>query len=489
MAAHVSGRRQSTRQIRTSTTRPLNYYARTFDGRGAAGADAGASSSHAQPGFFPAITHFTDAVDALPQEMIRHFSMLKEVEAKVHQPDEELRRLSDGISRLPPPPKSYVPSHESHFPGLSAQNSIKASRNGSVNSAFTPLHPPVADGPATAGQATPNDAQNESERQQLFRQLNYTIIHMAPILDEKMAVLSTANQLLRQQLDRMESSYRYVSEEVSDEARFGNPKHWAYVTEKEPKKPPERSRRENAGTNHYNAAVDDLASARSEARREAVQAKRRRHQVDSDFDDAPAPRKGPKGRRPAAEAADGRSVGLGITNGVGGPGKKRKTAAAPGMERSISAAMRGQVNASHGSGQPTPAAEPKKRTKAAPGPAPKKRYAYVYGSQVLYVLTPVAEIKFWPVPRHGLYRLHSLARFLKKRTIHDLRHPEGVKTRPPTSLQPSLQIPQRSVPHPQLRINRSTAQRLYKSKSQRHLLRRKWPLSSRKRQRRRQRRP
>ena len=372
MAAPVAARRQSTRQVRSSAARPLNYYARTFD-RGAGNAGGAGSRANAQPGFFPAITHFTDAVDALPQEMIRHFSMLKEVEAKVHQPDEELRRLSDFIARLPPSHKTHIPTQEGHFPGLSAQNSVRASRNGSVHSSFTPMQLQSAVGASTADQTSPSDAQSEAERQQLYRQLNYTIMHMAPMLDEKMAVLSTANQILRKQLDRLESSYRFVGDELSDEARFGSMRHWAFVTEKETKKPPERARRENAGTNNYAAGVDDFASVRSEARREAMHARKaRRQQLDSDFDDAPAPKKGPKGRKPAVEATDGRSVGLGILNGASGPGKKRKAPGAATMERSMSAAMRGTLNQSP---LETPPVEPiKKRAKTAPGPAPKKRY-------------------------------------------------------------------------------------------------------------------
>ena len=385
MAAPVASRRQSARQIRTSATRPLNYYARAFDGRVIANPGDGAlASSSVQPGFFPAITHFTDAADALPQELIKHFSMLKEVDAKVHQPDEELRRLSDAIATLPPPPKPVIPTHDGHFPGLSAQNSIGASRNGSVNSVFTPLHIQPASTQPVASQSTLSDGQTEIERQQLFRQLNYTIKHLAPMLDEKMAVLVTANHVLRKQLDRLESSYRYVGHEISDEARFGSIRHWAYVTEKEAKKPPERSRRENAGTNNYAAAVDDFASIRSEARREAMQAKRaRKQQVDSDFDDAPTARKGGKGRKPAAEPADGRSVGLGITNGGPVQGKKRKVPGGATMERSISAAMRGAFTRSP---RETPAAEPgKKRTKAAPAAAPKKRSGRPNGREVCWL--------------------------------------------------------------------------------------------------------
>ena len=45
------------------------------------------------PGFLPALTHFTDSVDAFPKELIKHFSMFKEVEAKIHDPEQVLEML------------------------------------------------------------------------------------------------------------------------------------------------------------------------------------------------------------------------------------------------------------------------------------------------------------------------------------------------------------------------------------------------------------
>ena len=370
MSIPVPGRRQSTRQVRTSTTRPTNYYARTFSGRIAGAGDPG-PGSNAQPGFFPAITHFTDAVDALPKAVVKHFSMLKEVEAKVHPQDTELRRIAEELAKLPPPPRSNLHIHEGHFPGLSLYNSVNGSRNASVQS-FTPLQLPQV-----ASQASP-DAQPEAERRKLFAAMNQTIMEIAPMLDEKIAVLNTANETLKTQLRRMESSYVHVSDEISPEARWGSTTHWAYVTDKETKKTgPERSRRDAAGANSLAAAAaqveGDLAAARSEARREAMQAKKsRKHAIDSDFDDAPASRKVAKTKKTTAPGEDGRyKVGLGITNGVGGPGKKRKNAAAQPMERSVSAALQGRVVSPMGTPGPDVG---KKRTKAVPGAPPKKRF-------------------------------------------------------------------------------------------------------------------
>lgn len=97
----TAGTRTSTRQGR-ATVRPTNYYARSFAGRLAAhGLEQTPEASNSAPGFFPALTHFTGAVDAFPKEIIKHFSMFKEVEAKLHDPELLLEELLNEIARLP----------------------------------------------------------------------------------------------------------------------------------------------------------------------------------------------------------------------------------------------------------------------------------------------------------------------------------------------------------------------------------------------------
>ncbi|KAF2434482.1 hypothetical protein EJ08DRAFT_605837 [Tothia fuscella] len=380
MANTAPGRRQSTRQVRTSTNRPQNYYARNFSSRGVNNGEVSLSND-AAPGFCPAITHFTEAVDALPKEVVRHFSMLKEVEAKLHVPDEELRRLAHDISQLPPPPRT-IHHTQPHFPGLSARNSMNGSINGSIHGAQTPLYQPPASTQQSAllmGQV--EETEGDRHRQHLYYQLWQNIVTMGPIMDEKIAVLSTANQTLERQLERMQSSYLHIPEEVSDIARLGDPKHWAYVTDKETKKTaPERTRRDVANANTLAAAAaaaaaqdDGEAAVRSNARREAVAARKQRAQaVDSDFDDRPVPKKGPGKGRKAVD--DGKSLGgLGITNGASAPVKRRKVTAGtvPG-ERSMSAALAGTLGRGQGSPRETPEVA-KKRGK--PGPLPGRKKA------------------------------------------------------------------------------------------------------------------
>lgn len=97
----TTGTRTSTRQGR-ATVRPTNYYARTFAGRlAASGLEQTPETSSGAPGFLPALTHFTSAVDAFPKELIKHFSMFKEVEAKLHDPELMLEELLGEIAQQP----------------------------------------------------------------------------------------------------------------------------------------------------------------------------------------------------------------------------------------------------------------------------------------------------------------------------------------------------------------------------------------------------
>lgn len=112
MPPTTAGTRTSTRQGR-ATVRPTNYYARTFAGRlAASGLEQTPDTSSGAPGFLPALTHFTGAVDAFPKEIIRHFSMFKEVEAKVHDPELLLKELLDDIAQLPVTTKAQLRARE-----------------------------------------------------------------------------------------------------------------------------------------------------------------------------------------------------------------------------------------------------------------------------------------------------------------------------------------------------------------------------------------
>lgn len=398
--AGASNRRQSTRPARTTASRPANYYARPFAGRGSIlGTADNASASQTAPGFFPAITHFTDAITALPKEIIKHVSLLKEVEAKLHAPQQEAQALVETIKELPTPPRREFDAFLATLQGMSAPGSTTASVAGSVGRghghAFRP--PPVEHTAQSEGQRATAE-QADLHRRQLFKNLCMTlhqIVQPQGSLDEKVSVLSSANMALDTQLQRMTSSYNHLDNEISEEARYGSLTHWAYhdKTDMEKKKVTsnERTRRDVASANNLAAAAaavheGDIAATRSEARREAMQAKRsaRAAHIDSDFEDTRPPLKRPpanRGRKvlEPGSAADGKVQGLGITNG---PKRRKveKTAAlgGTGMERSMSTAMKIAAGASGGRGGGSPRATPglegpKKATKAPPVPVQARK--------------------------------------------------------------------------------------------------------------------
>jgi hypothetical protein len=121
----TTGTRTSTRQGR-ATVRPTNYYARTFAGRlAASGLEQTPEDSNSAPGFLPALTHFTGAVDSFPKEIINHFSMFKEVEAKLHDPEQMLKELFHEIAQLPVTTKGQLCNgeHESASAGSGTEAS------------------------------------------------------------------------------------------------------------------------------------------------------------------------------------------------------------------------------------------------------------------------------------------------------------------------------------------------------------------------------
>jgi hypothetical protein len=413
-AATASDRRQSTRQGRT-TVRPTNYYARTFAGRLANGLEQTPESSNSTSGFMPALTHFTQAVDAFPKELIKHFSMFKEVEAKFHDPEHELKLLFDEIAQLSVTTKGRQEAAARNHTGRA--NSANISVNGSMMDGAARHQQLAVDLYPADFNSLPPEEQADLKKRQLFYRLRIVVASMIPTLDEKLVVLTSAKTTMDKGLARMNNSYHHLDSEISEEARYGSLSHWAYADKEEKKKggqSHERHRREVVSANNLAAAAqavheaDSTAAAKSEARREAMLANKRSRQqhVDSDFDDRPV-KKTQKRKAIAADIAveDARGIGLGITaNGVAPQGKRKKTekalaaavAAAPPMERSLSSLVKtigtggrngtspratpGADNggAGAGAGAGTGAGTGKRKPRAPPAPAPRKHALPAY---------------------------------------------------------------------------------------------------------------
>ncbi|KAK5116861.1 hypothetical protein LTR85_009121 [Meristemomyces frigidus] len=456
-------RTASGRAIRTNTTRPTNYYARPFGSLSAAPATNAADNEAqdaVQPGFFPALQYFSDAITALPKEVQRQFTLMKEVEAKIHGPNEQMGDIVDALMELP------IPLRKSTANGLSAaqqqgllsltrNNSAMGSASASLVNGFAGgrLHSAENSAPGSvASEEIPQaEAEEELARRKRYFELRILTHGLTQSLDEKNLVLAEANRVLALQLLRVDSVMPHVENEISEEARLGSMTHWAYSDNRQKKTAPAAAatRRDVAATNNLAAAANaihetEIAQARRDAGREVAKerhvgkGKRQQEQLDSDFDDKPRKAHAKLAGKGKAAAGQAAATGLGIsTNGE--PVKRRKVdkgLGAPGMERSMSGMSKGGKTARE-TPRSTPAAEPtKKAPKAKPAPTlPKKRIANsaqnspALASSPLHSTFIVANME--PPPSA---RLQS-ARLRQNSSATNLRHERLVdnESRPPSA--------------------------------------------------------
>ncbi|KAL7958262.1 hypothetical protein V8C34DRAFT_153317 [Trichoderma compactum] len=319
-------RSQPVRQTRTNPPRSSATAARsgTRDSLGGPVGD--------QPiDIFPAITHFADTITALPKELVRHFTLLKEVDAKIFAPQEQLFKLV-ASARTFAIPEALASNDASSTTALSsAPANAQASSNGI---AFKQHHQPVISTEDTNGGVF--DPSN-LHRRQLFRQTAIKIQEMLVSLEEKNHVISTANEALQRQLARAEDVWPYLENEFSDEAKWGSTTHWAYPENRNGKssQAAERSRRDGAAVISAAAqALAEQAAARSDARKQAVQAKKSQkvHALDSEADDHDSRNKDGSNKKTSSskvrKTADSNNIGLGISTGASSnsnpPQKRRK---------------------------------------------------------------------------------------------------------------------------------------------------------------------
>jgi hypothetical protein len=104
-AANSSGVRHSARQTRTNPSRTSKTVGRTsLLGQNVHSHAPGTATRNINPlphGFYPAITHFTDAIAAVPREFRRHTSLLKEVDGKAWALEENLSQSLNSASFSP----------------------------------------------------------------------------------------------------------------------------------------------------------------------------------------------------------------------------------------------------------------------------------------------------------------------------------------------------------------------------------------------------
>ncbi|KAH7156778.1 hypothetical protein EDB81DRAFT_787904 [Dactylonectria macrodidyma] len=383
-------RSQPVRQTRTNPPRSSANVGR------ASGRDlVGAGSLSDQPiEIFPAITHFADAITALPKELVRHFTLLKEVDAKLFAPEDQLFRLVAAAAKAPlPEPRPSNEASSSIAPGsapMSAQNSSSgiAATNG-------PHLVPSADNSHKDLVFDPSNL----PRRHLYRQTAIKIQEMLVSLEEKNHVISTANEALQAQLARIDDVWPHLENEFSEETKWGSTTHWAYPENRTGRSSQaDRARRDGAAAISAAAqALADEAAARSDARKQAVLAKKasrnqtnnanNAHNHDDEFDDHEGRHKSenkkPQGSK-SRKTTEANNVGLGITTTP----TTTTTAATPSSNppqkrRKVEKPTNG-VTSDRAMSTVFGAAAPKAKTtspRATPAPeGPKKRKALPSGS-------------------------------------------------------------------------------------------------------------
>ena len=347
----ATNRRQPIRQTRTNPARTAS----NPQVQGGALAQLPDSERNANPGFFPAIQHFTDAIAALPKEMIRHYTMLKEVDAKIYGPEALLGELVNQALKAPLPPQPTPTIQRSGE--IQDANAVSASDH-----VVSVLDPANASRLGEPSQPNGQDDPAQWARRRHFHSIRQAMADMLGTLDEKNHVLNTALDGLDKQMRRCNSSYPFIEEEISEEARYGSLTHWAYTDRTAEKKGMISGERTRRAANHAaaNAAMQEAegAAIRSEQRRDALAAKKHRNQhVDSDFDESRTMNKrtqaASKGRK-AADPTLSNGVGLGIVNGGAPPSKRRKVEKVPGSTLAPDRAMASVFGTHAGSGRAGP---------------------------------------------------------------------------------------------------------------------------------------
>ncbi|KAF4970726.1 hypothetical protein FZEAL_9983 [Fusarium zealandicum] len=401
-------RSQPVRQTRTNPPRSTANLGRS----GAARDSIGGSDQSID--IFPAITHFADAITALPKELVRHFTLLKEVDAKLFAPEEHLSRLVAAAANAPlPEPRTNNEASSGIAPASAPMSAQNSSSGITMNNSLQPV--PSVDESHKDLVFDPSNL----PRRHLFRQTAVKVQEMLVSLEEKNHVISTANEALEAQLARIEDVWPHLENEFSDEAKWGSTTHWAYPENRISRSSHvDRTRRDGAAAISAAAqALADEAAARSDARKQAVQAKKNSrnhnnnnnnnniqnqtntHNHDSDVEDhdgkqkADATKKTTKSRK----TAESNNVGLGITTASASnsnpPPKRRKvektTNGASTTERAMSSVFGNAApKAKTTSPRATPAPEAPKKRKALPSGSGQAKKRFVLLSLKHCMLDP-----------------------------------------------------------------------------------------------------
>ncbi|KAF3939866.1 hypothetical protein ABW19_dt0207633 [Dactylella cylindrospora] len=170
--------------------------------------------------FYPGLAAFTDAVEALPQETIRHFTLLREVDAKACGPEKLLRACMHEALLLPPSDSNNTLDPDTSLRHHSNHHRISGNSHRLGEDA-------LPNGEALHGDAAELEFPDHTRRSRLH-QVRMIISDLLLTLDEKIHVISTASEALTKHLVRIDDAYEVTGTEIDSIIRDGNPLHWAY---------------------------------------------------------------------------------------------------------------------------------------------------------------------------------------------------------------------------------------------------------------------
>ena len=215
----ASRRSQPPRQTRTNPARrtTLSTASKNAPRNGVNAAPPQASINQR---FYPALASFTDSIDALPAEIIRNFTLLREVDAKACHPEEQLRRYIAAVKSLPAPldPNEADPALDF----LRRQEKLKRRREEALMKGENP--PPETD-VEISGETV---EQYPETRRSRLQQIRMVLQDLLPMLDEKIHVITVTAETLNKHNLRVEQAYSFVKSEVPEVYRTGDPEHWGY---------------------------------------------------------------------------------------------------------------------------------------------------------------------------------------------------------------------------------------------------------------------
>lgn len=162
-------------------------------------------------GLYPGLNDFTDALEALPLETVRHFTLLREIDAKCTTTTPLVADLIAKFLAIPP-----------------------------------------------AAKDDPECAKKTEDREAMLLEIRGLIRELMPCLEEKMHVAGVAAEAVARHISRIDADYELItSREIPQVIQYGEPDHPAIIVDVKP-----------------SVAERSAQSQRSESRREAIAAKK-----------------------------------------------------------------------------------------------------------------------------------------------------------------------------------------------------------------------